>query len=235
MKIKLLHLYGDVMNLYGEYANVRILERYLTDLGHEVQTDSLNLYEKKDISGYDFYYMGAGTERNQKSALAQLLHYREVLRSACDSGKVLLFTGNAFALLGKSVTDADGKAYEALGIGEFTTTETKNRITGDCIAKLGDETAVGFINKCSTTQGVETPLFTLTMGYGNCGSGGAEGFVKNHCFGTQITGPILAKNPFFLKKIAGLLLGDAFEDRVTYPYMEKGYQITLNELTKRVD
>lgn len=235
MKIKLLHLYGDVMNLYGEYANVQILTRYLTDLGHEVEIDTLNLYDEKDISGYDFYYMGAGTERNQKLALGRLLHYREALQAACREGKVLLFTGNAFALLGSSVTDADGKAYEALRIGDFTTTETKTRMTGDCIAKLGDETAVGFINKCSRTEGVETPLFNLTMGQGNCGNGGAEGFVKNNCFGTQITGPILAKNPFFLKKIAKLLLGDAYRDSVTYPYMEKGYQITLNELTKRAE
>ena len=73
MERKLLHLYDDVMNLYGEYANVSLLARFLTDLGHSVQIDTLSLYEKKDISGYDFYFMGAGTERRQKLALSQLV------------------------------------------------------------------------------------------------------------------------------------------------------------------
>ena len=61
MELKFLHLYDDAMNLYGEYANVSLLARYLTDLGHSVRVETLSLYEKKDISGYDFYYMGAGT------------------------------------------------------------------------------------------------------------------------------------------------------------------------------
>ena len=44
MEVKLLHLFDDVMNLYGEYANVAILARYLTDLGHTVSVDTLSLY-----------------------------------------------------------------------------------------------------------------------------------------------------------------------------------------------
>lgn len=233
--MKLLHIYGDVMNLYGEYANVRVLERYLSELGDEVVTDTLSLYEEKDISGYDFYYMGAGTERNQKLALSRLMHYRAALQAACAAGKVMLFTGNACELLGASVTDAEGKTFEALGIGDFTTTEGKTRITGDCLAKLGEDIAVGFINKCSRTDGISTPLFTLLMGYGNTGARGDEGFVKNNCFGTHITGPILAKNPFFLRKLARLLLGDAFSETACDPYMENAYRITLNELTKRLE
>ena len=103
MERKLLHLYDDAMNLYGEYANVSLLARYLTDLGHSVRVETLSLYEKKDISGYDFYYMGAGTERRQKLVLPQLLQYRETLLEAKRRGAVLLFTGNAFELLGSAV------------------------------------------------------------------------------------------------------------------------------------
>ena len=51
MEKKLLHLYDDVMNLYGEYANVAVLARYLRDLGFQVQVETLSLYETKDISG----------------------------------------------------------------------------------------------------------------------------------------------------------------------------------------
>lgn len=237
MEVKLLHLYDDVMNLYGEYANVAILARYLTDLGHTVSVDTLSLYEKKDISAYDFYFMGAGTERRQKLALSQLGRYREALQRACDAGKVMLFTGNSFELLGARLQDAEGKTFEGLHIAEFVSTEGKRRITGDCLAKFVDtgDTLVGFINKCSKTTGVETPLFTLEMGFGNEADRGAEGFRKNNCFGTHLTGPILVKNPAMLKYAAKLLLGEAYSDTVTYSYMEKGYETTLTELRKRFE
>ena len=163
MEVKLLHLYDDVMNLYGEYANVAVLARYLCDLGHAVSVDTLSLYEEKDISAYDFYYMGAGTERKQKLACSQLVQYREALTNACDAGKVMLFTGNSFELLGARVQDAEGKTFEGLHIAEFVSTEGKRRITGDCLAKFDEtgDTLVGFINKCSRTTWIERKLYTL--------------------------------------------------------------------------
>lgn len=235
MERKLLHLYDDTMNLYGEYANVSLLARYLTDLGHSVRVETLSLYEKKDISGYDFYYMGAGTERRQKLVLPQLLQYRETLLEAKQRGAVLLFTGNAFELLGRAVTDAEGKRYDCLGFAGFESNETKRRITGDVIARIGDERVVGFMNKCGHTTGVKQPLFHVEFGFGNEAQCGDEGWRDGNCFGTHLTGPLLVKNPSMLRRVAKALLGDAFADTVQYPYMQRGYEMTLSELTKRME
>lgn len=237
MKKRILHLYGDVMNLYGEYANVSVLARFWQELGFEVSVDTLSLYEQKDISGYDFYYMGAGTERKMKLLLPELLRYRETLQQLCDEGKVMLFTGNACDLLGKQITDASGKCFDALGIGDFVTLESAQRITGDCLGQMEgmSEPIVGFINKCSANQGVETPLFSLRMGCGNEKGKKAEGFCRNCCLGTHVTGPILVKNPAFLRYVSRLVLGDAVDfSKASYPYMEKGYEVTKNELLHRL-
>ena len=233
MDCKLLHIYDDVMNLYGEYANVAVLARYLKDLGHSVSVDTLSLYEKKDISGYDFYYMGAGTERKQKLALSQLAEYRDALHAACEENRVMLFTGNSFELLGATVTDAKGQVYEGLALDEFTTTESTRRIVGDVLAELDGQELVGFMNKCSRTAGVKTPLFRLSMGFGNEADRGAEGWQKNNCFGTHLTGPLLVKNPYLLKLTARRILGEEYRDTVSYPYMEQGFETTLHELQKR--
>ena len=235
MTVKLLHLYGDMMNLYGEYANLAVLERYLKELGHEVISDTLSMYEDKDISGYDLYYLGAGTERKMKRVLPELLRYREVLRSEMDAGKVLLFTGNACDLLGKSITDADGENYEALGIGAFDSIEGKRRITGDCIAKMEGikEDLVGFINKCSVSKGVSSPLLHLTMGFGNEQERGAEGFRLKNCIGTHVTGPILVKNPPMLSYLCSLLLKEGVP-APSWEHMTKSYEVTHRALSARL-
>ena len=234
MKIKILHIYDDLMNLYGEYANVEVLKKYLTDLGYEVQADTLSLYEDRDISGYDFYYMGAGTERKQKLALSQLVKYRETLQKICNEQKVLLFTGNSFELLGDKIIDADGKEYEGLHIGNFVSTQGKKRIVGDAMAEFEGKLLVGFINKCSKTTGIENPLFQLTMGFGNEQDKGAEGFRKNRCLGTQMTGPLLVKNPAMLKAVAEMLVGEIAEE-IPYEYMKRSYETTVNALKKRLE
>ena len=236
MKLRILHLYDDMMNLYGEYANVAILERFWKTLGHEVTVDKLALYEEKNISGYDLYYMGAGTERKMKRVLPQLVKYRKNLVTACEEGKVLLFTGNACDALGKFVTDCDGKRHDALGIGDFETEESNIRVTGDCIAAFDGftEPLVGFINKCSKNVGIQAPLLTMQMGRGNEKGSAAEGFRRNNCLGTHLTGPILVKNPAMLRYVTQLVLGSLPEDAEIPSYMEEAYSITKAELLKRM-
>ncbi len=236
MKLKLLHLYGDLLNLYGEYANIEILARSLRGLGHEVETHTLHLSEEKDISGYDFYYLGAGTEQRLKQTIPALLKYKETLRKAMDDGKVLLFTGNACDLLGASLTDSEGKSYSCLGFGDFESVEGKRRITGDCVGTMegveGD--LVGFINKCSVSKKVEYPLISLRMGYGNEKSCGTDGFRLNNCLGIHVTGPILVKNPNFLNYILSLLLG-VKTVAIHNDYAEKAYEITHRALLARME
>lgn len=61
--MKILHLYHDIMNLYGEYANVSALERMLEKSGVKFTTDRLTLFDNADLGDYDFIYIGSGTEK----------------------------------------------------------------------------------------------------------------------------------------------------------------------------
>lgn len=234
--MKILHLFHDVMNLYGEYANVAVLSRFLRELGEEVSVDTLSLYEQKDISGYDFYFMGAGTERRQKLVLPELMRYRDALRDAYEAGKVMLFTGNSFELLGACVKDAAGESHNGLNLFSFTTEESDRRIVGDCLADCAGlkKPIVGFMNKCSRTAGITHPFFTLRMGVGNERSADGEGLHEKNCFGTHLTGPILVKNPELLRYFA-VLLGAKSPERVSWPTMDQAYETTARELQKRLE
>ena len=240
MELTIVHLYPDCMSLYGEYANVAVLRRHLEQLGVTVTVRTPGLDDEPDFAGAGFVYMGAGTERGQKWALTALLPHAQELKELLAQGVPALFTGNAMELLGESVTDKTGKVWPCLGLADYATTETDRRVPEDVIAHtpLWEEPVVGFMNKCSHTAGVTTPLFDrLTLGEGNEGERGPEGYVRGNLFATHLTGPVLVKNPAFTR----LLLTRIFQhEGWTLPeslpvlsYEEEAYQVTLQELSRR--
>lgn len=241
MELTILHLFPDLMSLYGEYANVAVLRRRLEALGVEVTVQSCTCEDVPDFSGADLIYMGAGTERRQKMALERLLPHKDGLRAALEAGSALLFTGSAMETLGASVTDAAGKVWTGLGLADFTTVETDRRTPGDVVAvsTLWDAPVVGFMNKCSVTRGIAAPLFEkLPMGFGNDAEHGPEGYVSGDVFATHLTGPVLVKNPDFLDLITRRLFArkgwDCPEALPDLPHQREAYEVTRRELEARI-
>lgn len=241
MELKIIHLFPEMMSLYGEYANLAILRRKLEAMGVSVTVESISCDDAPDFSAADMIYMGAGTERSQKAALRRLLPHADALRSAEARGAVLLFTGNAMETLGRTITDAAGAVHEGLALAAFTTEETEKRDPCDVVAAsaLWDDPVVGFMNKCSVTKGVETPLFpSLSLGFGNEEKLGAEGYVSGNTFATHITGPILVKNPAFTDLIITRLFqqkGWALPEGIpVLPHEKEAYAVTLRELQARM-
>lgn len=242
MELKLLHLYHNLMNLYGEYGNIKALTRHLEDQGAKVHLTETDTADGVCLADFDFIYIGSGTEKNQKKALNDLMFSRDAFLSAANGGTVMLLTGNAFELLGQSITDAVGKKYSALGFASFTVTEqNKKRLTGDCICVCSflKKPLVGFINKCSEIKGVEDALFTVKLGLSNTEGQQAEGFHQNNVYGTHLVGPVLVKNPHFMDYIVTLICTRRDEGfqlaRAEYKYESRAYDVTLRALTARME
>ena len=241
MELTLLHLYPDAMSLYGEYANLSVLRRHLEALGVTVHLEKVTCEDVPDFTRADLVYMGAGTEGAQKAVLLGLPHHADALRDALDRGCLVFFTGNAMEILGRSVTDAKGRTWNALGFADFTTVETDKRTPGDVIATstLWETPTVGFMNKCSTTSGITTPLFSaLPLGFGNDAEHGAEGYALGNILATHITGPVLVKNPDFTDLIIQRLFpakGWSLPEQLpVLPHEREAYAVTLRELQARL-
>lgn len=236
--MKILHLYHDIMNLYGEYANVLAMQRILSKNGYDCTVDKLSICDNADLSAYDFIYIGSGTERNQRVVLNDLCKYADDFKKLINDGKVILMTGNSFEMLGKTITDADGNKFGGLGIFDFDVVEQNTRrVTADAVftADFSDKPLVGFVNKCSEISGIDTPLFSVKMGLGNKDGDSKEGIVKNNFFGTHLTGPVLIKNPYFLEYLAKLVTKSK---PLTTDYLSlerAGYEVTLTQLEKRMN
>ena len=241
MELKLIHFYPDLMSLYGSYANVAVLKRRLEQMGNTVTVETVAPGQSCEITSADFLFMGAGTERAQKAALADFIRYESAVKAAAEAGVSMLFAGTSMELLGKTITDDAGKEYAALGLAEFTTVQSKKRFVEDVYGTtdLYPEPVVGFVNKSSTISGVETPLLTaVQLGYGNEGLKTPEGFRYKHVIGSHLTGPILVKNPRLLDKVISAIYEQRGESLpVELPanrWTEDGYTITAEALKQRI-
>lgn len=238
MSIQLLHLYPDLMNLYGEYANVAALRRSLERQGAEVIVRTGTLYQDIDFSGADFLYMGAGTESAQLTALEDLRRYESAVRAALERGAVVLATGNAMELFGRSITGPDGAEHAGLGLFPFRTTVSGTaRIQGDCLAvgAATGQVAVGFVNKASQTTDVEHPLFRMEHGPGNNAGTAEDGVWEGSFYGTHLIGPLLMKNPLVNAYFTELLCrraGLPYQPQ-DCPHEQRAYEVTLRALQER--
>ncbi len=233
--MKLLHLYPDLMNLYGDGGNLRALERRLTDQGEEIVIRRAAPGDALALDGYDFLYMGPGTERSRKAALEALRPYAGALKEAMEGGVHALFTGNSASLMGREIVDADGVSRPGLGLLEFTARERRDtRCTGDAIFRHPDlpDALVGFVNKCEDWEGDVPPLFQTVMGRGNRADTVDEGFRRKNFLGTHLIGPVLVKNPHFHNWLLRRLLGRELKP-VDYPYEERAWQVTFQALMAR--
>lgn len=190
------HLYSDLLNLYGNDGNIKILLKKLKEIGVSVDLVSLSVGDKFDFSKYDLVYIGSGTEKNQEIALNDLMKYKDDIIKFIDDGKVFLTTGNAVDLFGNGFSDRnDVECLELFDFSSLLVDRIKKDAIYDC--PFLDKPILGFENhnyiidnkKCDN-------LFDN------------EGVRMNNFLGTYVEGPILVRNPYFLKYIIGLLVKD---------------------------
>ena len=230
-ELKILHMVPRLLSLYGEYGNVAVLKATLEE-NH--CTVAVTEWEDGpvDLSAYDFFYVGSGTEDNLLIALDRLLPYTEAVKASVEAGKVWLATGNAMALFGKTLKRADEKP--ALGVCAYDTViEDGKRYLGDVIA-ADEPTTLGFINTSCRYTGIETPLMELLLNkeLGNDKISLAEGVRENNFFGTQLIGPFLVKNPHYMELVCSLLTGSDIKIDAD-SYLAKAYAVSCKELRNR--
>lgn len=234
MEVKILHLYYDIMNLYGEYGNIKILEQHLKDQGFEVTVDKKSIDEEKNLKEYDFVYIGCGTERNQETIMHDLMKDKDDLKSIIEESKVVLLTGNSYEILGKNI---NGKP--ALEVFEFETEYQKNRETPDviCTSEKLTNKVVGFINTQGIVKNNNMPLFKIEWNSERNVENEYEGIAYNNLMGTHLIGPLLIRNPEILKMIVEKICiskdkNFKYKD-IEYEDEQKGYELVLHELVGR--
>lgn len=189
MKLVIGHLYNDLMNLYGEIGNIKALKYQLEQQGIKVEIKNLSINDNINFDELDIIYMGSGTEDNRLLVLEDILKYKKDIKKAIEENKTFLITGNALSLFGKSLNDQNNNTKEALNIFNFEQTNSKDRIVKEITthSNLIKEDIYGFMNHSDIISKHDNYLFDN------------EGICYKKFYGTHIIGPLLIRNPEFLK------------------------------------
>ena len=215
MDLKILWMYNDLMDLYGDKGNIQVLKTRAEKRNINVTVKTCTLNEEVDINDYDLFFLGGGADYEQNLIFEDLIKRKDSIVNALNNKTAFLLICGGYQLFGQYYLDQDGKKIDGLGIFDYYTesTDRDHRCIGNIIldVTLDGETfkTVGFENHGGQTKNVSSPLGKVLKGHGNTYDGGQEGFVTDQVLATYMHGPLLPKNP----KVADIILQRALSKR----------------------
>ncbi|HEX2904515.1 MAG TPA: glutamine amidotransferase [Jatrophihabitans sp.] len=213
--MKLVHLYPQEMNIYGDTGNVLVLRKRLQWRGLPVEVVPVNVGDPLPADA-DIVLGGGGQDAAQGDIGADFVARGATLRAMADDGVVMLAICGTYQLLGHEFRTKDGASIPGVGVLDVVTTGTDTRLIGNNTVDSPWGRLVGFENHSGlTTLGPQAHRLGQTLpGRGNNGSDRTEGAVRGNVFGTYLHGPVLAKSPGFADELLRRALarrGDADE------------------------
>lgn len=213
MRLRVCHLYPELLNLYGDRGNVLIFCRRAAWRGIDVQLDPISLDDRVRFTDYDFIFVGGGADLEQGLVSRNLEQKGPLLIEAVERGVALMSICGGYQLLGRYYRAQDGATLPGVGLFDLYTEAGRRRLNGNILLELTPElrdetgaqreqqltTLVGFENHSGRTWLGETvrPLARVIRGNGNNGDDNTEGVSYKNAFGTYLHGPFLSKNPHF--------------------------------------
>ena len=227
--IKVLHLYYDLLNLYGEQGNVLALKDFFKNQNIEISIDYLSLKDEIDFNNYDIVYLGSGSNENLLLALEDIKRYKKELTKYIDNNNYLISTGNSYLLFGQKIDDID-----ALGIFDYYAKSTDRIRCHSFMQYQNLSPIVGFQNRSFIVQNNENHLFKVIDGNADNLKSEYEGYHYKNFFGTFLVGPLLIRNPHFTDLIIADISKkhdykyhidiDTFEYKAYYEYLKNFYK-----------
>ena len=212
--LRVVYLYPDALNLYGDGGNAMIIKSRCAWRGIPVTVDEVTMGQELNLESADIVLMGGGADRDQLAVAHELASRREEIARYVESDGTLLAICGSYQLLGHSYYMGDTR-IEGLGVLDIETTRGEGRLIGNVAVttELCDAPLVGFENHGGRTHlgPNAAPLGdSVVPGTGNNGGDGHEGVLYRGVVGTYLHGPVLSKNP----QLADWLIEHALRRRI---------------------
>lgn len=235
--LKLIHLYPDLLNLYGDGGNLKVLLQRCAWRGIPIELTEIHYGDAFDLSGADIVFMGGGPDREQHLASEELLKNKDALAAYVENDGVLLAICGGFQILGKNWLMGD-ESIEGLSIIDAETLRAGkgfNRLIENIalVSPLASHPVIGYENHAGRTHlgsGLEPfGMVVSTTGHGNNDTSGADGARYKNVIGTYLHGPLLGKNPEIADWIIATALAHKFGEAVALEPLDDSIELNANE------
>ncbi|MGT2771434.1 lipid II isoglutaminyl synthase subunit GatD [Streptococcus marimammalium] len=212
--LKVAHLYGDLLNTYGDNGNILMLKYVGEKLEARMQFDIVSLGDDFNADEYDIVFFGGGQDYEQAIVAKDIPPKAKEINRFIQENKVLLAICGGFQLLGQYYIQANGEKIDGIGVmNHYTLNQKNNRFIGDIKIHNEEfnETYYGFENHQGRTflSEDEKPLGKVIYGHGNNKEDGTEGVHYKNVYGSYFHGPILSRNA----KLAYRLISTALKNK----------------------
>jgi CobQ-like glutamine amidotransferase family enzyme len=222
LRLTLVHLYPDLMNVYGDRGNIITLRRRCAWRGIELGVQPVSLGDRLTPGSSDIIFFGGGQDREQAVISPDFVADKgEAVREAVETGAVVLAVCGGYQLLGHTYTTVDGQELPGAGVFDVRSVPGARRHIGNLVAEVNldgtPRTLVGFENHSGQTYlgpGC-APLGRVLQGGGNNGEDGTEGAVYKAAYGCYLHGSLLPKNPWLADRLILQALHRRYDASVT--------------------
>lgn len=206
MKLRICHLYGNLMNTYGDNGNLLMLQHRAKKLGYEVETTLISLEEDFNPEDFDIVMFGGGQDYEQTVVAKDLQNKKDALIQFIEDNGVVVAICGGFQLLGRYYVNASGERLNGISaIDVCTNGQFPNRLIGDVeiVNEEFGETYLGYENHIGRTYLGKNmkPLGKVVKGYGNNEEDHVEGCHYKNVFCSYFHGPILVRNQHLADRI----------------------------------
>ena len=206
MKLRVCHLYGNLMNTYGDNGNLLMLQHRAKKLGYEVETTLISLEEDFNAEDFDIVMFGGGQDFEQTVVAKDLQNKKEALIQYIEDNGVVVAICGGFQLLGRYYVNASGERLNGISaIDVCTNGQFPSRLIGDIDIFNEDfgETYLGYENHIGRTYLGKNmkPLGKVVKGFGNNEEDHVEGCHYKNVFCSYFHGPILVRNQHLADRI----------------------------------
>ncbi len=240
--LKILYLYPDILELYGDFGNIQVLKYRLEKRGIEAIIVPYSIGDTPpNFSDFDLVFAGGGADQEQGILSEDLLKYKESIKEAVENGVFFLLICGAYQLFGKYYKGVEGNIIPGLEVFDYYTeaiNDRKKRCIGNVVinANLNNKETkvIGFENHGGQTFDVSTSFGNVLAGNGNKFGDSKEGFFANNVIATYLHGPLLSKNPELADYIIKYCLDRKYgEDIVLEPLDDNFENLCREQLLKR--
>ena len=150
-KIKIAHMFPEVLNLYGDRGNIICLKKRLEWRGIDCEINEVKLGDQPDLTQYDLFFIGGGQDFEQEVLLNDLKAGKgDNIKAAIEDEKTFLVICGGYQMMGHYYETKEGERMSFLGAVDFHTIGGDVRMIGNYAFRLPEEAGgtdiVGFEN-----------------------------------------------------------------------------------------